>query len=169
MTSMTKKFSTTALGATVRVVTLALFLGVFAAGAALAQTKAYVSNNNGQSVSVLDTTTNTVTATIAGGASPAFIAFQPAQSPQAQLAALISQVESLISAGGLTQNQGNTLINKLNQIGAKLDAAQTGAACNQLGAFANQVNAFVNNGSLTQAQGQALINAVNPLRTNLGC
>jgi len=59
--------------------------------------------------------------------------------------------------------------NKLEQVLAKLDGGQTGAACNQLGSFLNQVNAFINNGSLTQAQGQALIDAVNAVRTDLGC
>lgn len=90
-------------------------------------------------------------------------------SPQSQIDALIAQLEALITGGTLTQNQGNALINKLNQVSAKLDSSQTGAACNQLGAFVNQVNAFVNSGSLTQAQGQALIDAANAIKTNLGC
>ena len=85
-------------------------------------------------------------------------------SPQQGLALLIAQVEALITGGTLTQNQGAGLIDKLDQVIAKLDAGQTGAACNQLNSFINKVNAFINNGSLTQAQGQALIDAANAIR-----
>jgi len=52
---------------------------------------------------------------------------------------------------------------------SKLDAGQTGAACNQLGAFINEVNAFINNGSLTPAEGQALIDAVHAVQADFGC
>ena len=90
-------------------------------------------------------------------------------SPQDQLSALIAEVEALITAGTLTQNQGDGLIDKLNQVIAKLANDQTGAACNQLNAFISQVNAFINDGSLTQAQGQALINAVNAIKADIGC
>ena len=78
-------------------------------------------------------------------------------------------MQALVTTGTLTQNQGDGLIDKLNQVIAKLDNNQTGAACNQLNSFINQVNAFISNGSLTQAQGQALINAANAAKTNLGC
>ena len=74
-----------------------------------------------------------------------------------------------LTAGTLTQSQGSALINKLNQVIAKLDGGQTNAACGQLGSFINQVNAFINNGSLTAAQGQTLINAANALKTSIGC
>lgn len=90
-------------------------------------------------------------------------------SPASQLAALIAQVQALATAGVLTPNQGNALVNKLEHVIDKLDKGQTNAACGQLGSFVNQVNAFVNNGSLTSAQGQALINAANAVQTNLGC
>src|SRR5262245_48338091 len=74
MISLTqKKF----LSAAVRVVTLALFLVTFGAGAALAQTKAYVTNFGDNTVSVIDATTNTVTATIPVGSNPAGIAVTP--------------------------------------------------------------------------------------------
>jgi len=78
-------------------------------------------------------------------------------------------VEALITAGTLTQNQGAGLIDKLEEVSAKLDSGESGAACNQLNAFINQVNSFIKNRSLTQTQGQALIEAANALKTNLGC
>jgi ABC-type transporter Mla subunit MlaD len=89
--------------------------------------------------------------------------------PQDQITALIAQVQALVTAGTLAQNQANPLINKLNQVITKLDNGQTNAACGQLGAFINQVNAFINSGSLTAAQGQALIDAANAVRTSMGC
>jgi hypothetical protein len=61
------------------------------------------------------------------------------------------------------------LINKLNQVIAKLDGNQTGAACNQLSSFISQAQAFINSGALTQAQEQSLINAAKAIKTNLGC
>jgi hypothetical protein len=85
------------------------------------------------------------------------------------LAALIAQVEALIANGTLSQNQGDGLLNKLQQVIAKLGADQTGAACNQLNAFINQVNAFINSGALTPGHGQTLIDAVNALKANVGC
>lgn len=61
MTSFTQKFSKLFIGAAIRVVTLALFLAVFGASAALAQTKAYVSNAGDNTVPVKNTATNTIT------------------------------------------------------------------------------------------------------------
>ena len=97
------------------------------------------------------------------------IAFEKTLSPQDQIATLIAQVQALIANGTLTQNQGDGLIDKLNQVIAKLAAGQTGAACNQMSAFINQVQPFINSGVLTQAQGESLINAANAIKVNLGC
>jgi YVTN family beta-propeller protein len=126
---------------------------------------AYVANADGNSVSVIDTATNTVVDTVLVGGFPQFIAF----GTQDPIASLIAQVEALTTGGTLKQNQGAALIAKLEEVRAKLDHGKSGAACNQLNAFINQVNAFIMNGSLTQAQGQALIEAVNSLKTNAGC
>lgn len=118
-------------------------------------------------VLVLDTATNTVTATIPTGVAPAVVAFAPlVQNP---ISSLIAQVQALIAAGSLTQHEGNKLINKLASAQTKLDNGQTGAACGQLSAFISQVNDLINNGSLTTGQGQALIDAANGISTSLGC
>jgi YVTN family beta-propeller protein len=64
-------------GASVRFLTLTFFL-VFGASVAAAQvTKAYVGNQPDGTVSVIDTVTNTVTATIAVGGEPRAIAATP--------------------------------------------------------------------------------------------
>jgi hypothetical protein len=105
-----------------------------------------------------------------GGFNDGFVAkIAAAATPQDQIAALIAQVEALVTAGTLTENQGDALINKLEQVISKLDNDQTGAACNQLDAFINQVNAFINDGSLTPGQGQALIDATNAIKAGIGC
>ena len=62
MNSLTQKSSKQFFGAAMRVVTLALFLVVFGASAALAQTRGYVANSFDTTVSVINTATNTVTA-----------------------------------------------------------------------------------------------------------
>jgi len=96
-------------------------------------------------------------------------AFEAPATPQAQVAALIAQINALVSGGALAANKANPLLNKLDQVIKKLDGGQTNAACGQLGAFVNQVNADIGNGTLTAAQGQALINAANAIRANIGC
>lgn len=62
MTSITQRCSKRFFGAAIRVVTLALFLVVFGASAALAQTRAYVANSGSNTVSVINTATHTVAA-----------------------------------------------------------------------------------------------------------
>lgn len=78
-------------------------------------------------------------------------------------------MEALIANGALTQEQGAGLLDKIQEINAKLDAGHTGAACNQLSGFINQVNGFINNGTLTPAQGQPLLDTANALKSNSGC
>jgi YVTN family beta-propeller protein len=106
----------------------------------------YVTSFQSSTVAVIDTTTNTVTGSITVGAFPNLIAFPRRANP---INSLIAQVQALVAAGNLTQNQAAGLIDKLVHIKAKLDNGQTTAACNQLGPFINQVTAFINNGSLT--------------------
>ena len=110
----------------------------------------------GSAMSVISTANNSVVAILPVGnfaQSVAFETFEPEIDP----------------IGALTQDQGAGLIDKIQEASAKLDAGQTGAACNQLSSFINQVNAFISNGTLTPAQGQLLIDAANALKTNLGC
>jgi len=127
-----------------------------------------VTNIRNDTVSVIDTTTNTVTATIPVGDGPSAIAF-PAKGQTDPIGSLTAQVRTLIAGGSLTADQGAGLIDKLQQVQSKIDKGRTAAACNQLGAFINQVNALLNNRSLTASQGQALINAANAIKASLGC
>ncbi|HXQ72785.1 MAG TPA: hypothetical protein VN844_19965, partial [Pyrinomonadaceae bacterium] len=77
MKNLTQKLSKQFFGAGVRVVTLVLFLVVFGASAALAQTRGYLTNIVVNNVSVIDPVTNTVIATIPVGAAPSAVAVTP--------------------------------------------------------------------------------------------
>jgi YVTN family beta-propeller protein len=70
MTKFAQKFSAQAFCAIGRLLTLALFLMLFGASMALAQTRAYVANINDNTVSVIDSATNTVIATVPVGQNP---------------------------------------------------------------------------------------------------
>jgi YVTN family beta-propeller protein len=62
-----QQFSKLACGTALRKITLALFLVTFGASTALAQTRAYVTNIDDNTVSVIDTVTNAVVATVPVG------------------------------------------------------------------------------------------------------
>jgi hypothetical protein len=89
--------------------------------------------------------------------------------PQNAIDLLMGEVETLLDAGLLTQNQADVLMDKLNAITAKLNQGQTNAACNQLQAFINQVNAFKNSGALPANKAQVLINAAQAIENQVGC
>jgi YVTN family beta-propeller protein len=166
----------------IRLMTLSLLV-VFGASAALAQTKAYVTNEAEGTVSVINTATNTVIATVEVGIAPLGIAVTPdgtfayVTNPLSNTLSVISGATDTVvatvpvpaDAGTLTQNQADGLIDKLNQVITKLANGQTGAACNQLSTFINHVNSLVNNGALTQAEAQPLIDAANAIRASNGC
>ena len=77
MTRLTQKLSSQSFCTIIRFVTLALLLTLFGVSAVLAQTKAYVTNADDFTVSVIDTTTNTIVATIPDGPAPVGIAVTP--------------------------------------------------------------------------------------------
>src|SRR5918993_1225982 len=77
MTRFAQKSSRPVFGAAIRNVMLALFLVVFGASPVFAQTRAYVTNFSDNTVSVIDTATNTVTTTVSVGAGPRGVAITP--------------------------------------------------------------------------------------------
>src|SRR5215204_1022026 len=77
MTNFTHKFSKLVLGATIQVVAVALFFVVFGVSAVFAQTRAYVTNALDNTVSVIDSATNTVVATVPVGITPEGVAVTP--------------------------------------------------------------------------------------------
>jgi len=97
MTSLTQKSSKQFPGAAIRVVTLALFLVVFGASAALAQTRLYVPNILSDNVSVIDPATNSVVATVPVGNFAAAVAVTP-NGDFAYVSNLADNTVSVISA-----------------------------------------------------------------------
>ena len=77
MARFTQKFSTLILEATIRVAAIALFLVGFGTSTSFAQTTAYVTNRFDNTVSVIDTATNTVVATLPVGGTPAAVDVTP--------------------------------------------------------------------------------------------
>jgi hypothetical protein len=72
---------------------------------------------------------------------------------------LADDVQDLVDAVTLTQDQADGLLDKLNAILEKIADGRVRPAANQLQAFINQVKGFVNAGVLTATDGQQLIDA----------
>jgi len=77
MTKFTHKLLKQVLVPAIQVVMFALVLAGFGAAAALAQTRGYVTNAQDNTVSVIDTTTASVIATVPVGSSPSSVAVTP--------------------------------------------------------------------------------------------
>ena len=90
-----------------------------------------------------------------------------ALTPSVQTAAIVTQVNQLLTSGALSGGQATSLLQKLDAIIAKLDAGNTTPAVNQLVAFVHQVQSLVSDGVLNAAQGQALIDAANAVIARL--
>ena len=86
------------------------------------------------------------------------VLWRPMTTPE-WIEALAGQVNDLLAAGTLTQDQADGLLNKLQQVRAKLAADQREAAGQQMEAFVHQVEGFVNASVLTAEQAQPLIDA----------
>lgn len=80
-----------------------------------------------------------------------------ATTPQGQSEVVIHDVSRLVTAGALSQGQGNALIAPLQSAIQQLDQGARGAAINQLESFINQVIALVRRETLSPAQGDPLI------------
>jgi HYR domain len=114
----------------------------------------------------IGTTTVTCTATDTSGNSAACSFTVRVKTPQEVIQDLINRVQAL---PGLTGQQSQGLVSKLN---AALDAVndnKINVACNKLNDFITQVQAYINNGTLTSGQGQPLINSAANVRNYLGC
>jgi YVTN family beta-propeller protein len=132
----------------------------------------YVIDLFDNTVKVLSTATNSPVAIVPVGAFPQSIAigtFEPEPPEIDPIESLIDQVEALTAGGALTQDQRAGLMDKIQEVSAKLDAGQTAAACNQLSSFINQVNGFISSGTLTSTQGEPLLDTANALKIKLGC
>jgi hypothetical protein len=100
---------------------------------------------------------------------PAGVATIHPLTPQDAIELLMDDVEALLEAGTLTQDQAAGLMDKLEAAIASLDRGNATAACNQLQAFINQANAFINANILSLGEGQTLIDTTEEIRDQIGC
>src|SRR5687768_5982665 len=124
MTKFTPTLSKQVFGPAIRAVVFALLLAGFGASAALAQTRGYVTNSNDNTVSVIDTATASVIATVPVGLSPTAVAVTP-DGRFAYVANTLGNTVSVISAAS------NTVIATV-----PVGSFPTGIAMNPNGAFA---------------------------------
>jgi len=83
------------------------------------------------------------------------------QTQQQGIAGISAKVDGMVSAGTLSNGEGNALGASLKAATSSLDRGNTTPAVNQLGAFVNKVEAMRSSGRLSAADAQALIAAAN--------
>src|ERR1043165_1742840 len=128
MTRSTQKYSRSVFSAATRYAVLMLCLVVMGAGAAHAQTLAYVTNSNDSTVPVINTTTHTVTANVPVSSAPAGIAVTP-NGARAYVASFATTNVSVIDTAS------NTVIATVS-----LPSTSFGVAITPDGAFAYVAN-----------------------------
>lgn len=95
------------------------------------------------------------------------IAFMVTKVSVTRLGALVEKLIEL--ADVLPPDQVAALLDRLYAVGAKSDAGNVRAACNQLAAFTNQVQGLIASGHLTAEAGQSLIAEAAGVRDELEC
>jgi uncharacterized repeat protein (TIGR01451 family) len=118
------------------------------------------------SVFPIGTTTVTYTVNDAHGNSASCSFTVTVLTPQAVIQNMMNFVNSL---PGLTGQQRQGLLSKLQAALDAINDGKTNVACNKLADFISQVQTYINNGTLTSAQGQSLINSANHVRNTIGC
>ena len=76
--------------------------------------------------------------------------------PEEQTQAIL---DAILADEDLDGNAAGSLVSKLENVIAKLDKDNVGAAINQLQAFINQIQALIQSGQLAQQDGDLLIDA----------
>jgi hypothetical protein len=118
------------------------------------------------SVFPIGTTTVTYTVNDAHGNSASCSFTVTVLTPQAVIQNMMNFTNSL---PGLTGQQRQGLLCKLQAALDAINDGKTNVACNKLADFISQVQTYINNGTLTSAQGQSLINSANHVRNTIGC
>jgi YVTN family beta-propeller protein len=148
MTSLNQKYSKQFLGAGVRVVTLVLFLMVFGAGAALAQTRGYLTNSGSSTVSVIDPATNAVVATVPVGSVPTAVAV----APNGAFAYIVNQASNNVS---VISAASNTVVATV-----AVGTQPIGIAITPNGAFAYVANFSSNNLSVISTATNTVVGTI---------
>lgn len=106
---------------------------------------------------------------VANGGSRGAFRVSAISSPQGVVNAVTQDIQSLVTAGQLTTDQAQGLLDKLAAIGAGVNAGKTNSVCGQIGAFENQVNALQRAGKLLSSDAQDLLTSAGILRSLTGC
>ena len=128
---------------------------------------AYVTNHEGNSISLIRTSDNTVVQTVSSvGRAPSGIAITTvsAPTPSQQIVLLQGTVSSLAVVTGIS----TSLKAKLDDALAALNAGDIPTACTALQDFINEV-AAQSGRQISAADATTLINQATAIRTQLGC
>jgi len=87
--------------------------------------------------------------------------------PQGQTQILLGRVRDIVTAGVLSNGEGNSLTSKLENAMRQMDRGNANASSNELNAFINEVNSLIKSRRISQAQGQPLINTANDIIARL--
>jgi YVTN family beta-propeller protein len=124
---------------------------------------AYVANSGSNTVSVIDTGTNTIIASIPVGSGPVALGVFIAPAPTGAADLLMRLVQEVTGAG-----PGKSLVNKVQVVLTAVRAGDTATACGELQGFLNEVRAQAGK-KLTLAQAQQLTTEATSIRTLLNC
>lgn len=91
------------------------------------------------------------------------IKYSQIQDPAEITALIVNTIDSMQTAGILSEGNANSLRTKLNDAIKKINEGQFNTAINNLNAFTNEVQALINSGRLTPLQGNALIDRANAI------
>jgi YVTN family beta-propeller protein len=89
------------------------------------------------------------------------------RSPSDDIVALALYIQGLINTGAISQTDGKTLINKLNDALANVATGKNKTAINDLNTFINKVNSSMKTGKIPKGPGQKLIDDANAIIAKL--
>ena len=148
MTKFTPKLSNLVLSPAIRLVMLASLLACFGAGAALAQTRGYVTNSHDNTVSVIDTATTSVIATVPVGSSPSAVAV----TPNGGFAYVLNQFGNTVS---VISAASNTVVATV-----PVGTSPNGIAMNPNGAFVYVTSSSSSNISVIDTATNTVVSAI---------
>ncbi len=122
-----------------------------------------MTNAGSDNVSVIRTSDNAVTATVAVGSSPFGVAIGVGAADQ------LDELAATIDGLSLDKQTENSLLTKLRSAEKSLDKGNTSATCSQLSDLLSQITDFASAGKLTDEQASELTADVSRIQAVLGC
>ncbi len=85
---------------------------------------------------------------------------------EASLKKIILEINSLENSNNLTNDDGKTLVNKLNLAIKKFDFDNTKGGCKQLDGFVESTSELIDQNKIGSKKGQSLINSIDLIKLN---